>query len=394
MSNIRNMKMSSVDDLFKTDESRADDQREKIMDIPLSELHPFKDHPFRVNDNEELRELAKSIKERGVISPAIVRPRPEGGYELIAGHRRKAASQIAGLETMPVIVRELDNDAATIVMVDSNQQRENLLPSEKAFSYKMKLDAMKRQGQRTDLTSAQVGPKSRSNDVLAEQSEDSRNQIKRYIRLTYLVPEILKKVDEKNIAFNPAVELSYLPKEAQKALLEAMAVQQCTPSLSQAQRLKALHQQGKLELDMIVKILGETKANQRENFTQISCRVVFRQLRVIGIINGTSINNKWLCVMFYFLVTEQTYVCEFSAKRLCLVKRRCRHGNGYLSTAWRLSFAGIQHRRGSAVLRQIWGAPENLSEGTRSWGILQPAAFWPVERPSCRNRRDRQNHAG
>ncbi len=261
------IKLTTVDDLFKTQEDRVDDQREKILDIPLTELYPFKDHPFQVNDNEELRELAKSIKDNGVVSPAIARPRAGGGYELIAGHRRKAASQIAGLEVMPVIVRELDDEAATIVMVDSNQQRENLLPSEKAFSYKMKLDAMKRQGQRTDLTSAQVGPKSRSNEVLAEQSEDSRNQIKRYIRLTCLIPELLKKVDEKSIAFNPAVELSYLPKEAQKTLLEAMEVQQCTPSLSQAQRLKTLHQQGKLELDMIFKILGEAKANQREKIS-------------------------------------------------------------------------------------------------------------------------------
>jgi len=263
MSNIRNMKMSSVEDLFKTDESRADEQREKIINIPLSDLHTFKNHPFLVNDNEELRELAKSIKDRGVVSPAIARPRPEGGYELIAGHRRKAASQLAGLETMPVIVRELDDDSATVVMVDSNQQRDNLLPSEKAFSYKMKLEAIKRQGKRNDLASGQVVQKY-SVQVVGEENGENYKQVQRFIRLTNLLPEILKKVDNKSIAFNPAVELSYLPKEAQKALLEAMEVQQSTPSLSQAQRLKGLHQQGKLELDMIVKILGEAKANQRE----------------------------------------------------------------------------------------------------------------------------------
>jgi ParB family chromosome partitioning protein len=265
------IKLPSVDDLFKTQESRINDEREKIMDIPLPELHPFKNHPFQVNDNEELRELAKSIKENGVVSPAIARPRPEGGYELIAGHRRKAASQIAGLDTMPVIVRELDDEAATIVMVDSNQQRENLLPSEKAFSYKMKLDAMKRvAGRPSKENGGQVDHNLRgikSRDIIANDSNDSAKQIERYIRLTYLVPEILKKVDEKNIAFNPAVELSYLPKEVQKTLLEAMEVQQCTPSLSQAQRMKTLHQEGKLELDMIFKILGEAKANQREKIS-------------------------------------------------------------------------------------------------------------------------------
>lgn len=265
------IKLTSVDDLFKTQEDRADDQREKIMDIPLSELHPFKDHPFQVNDNEELRELAKSIRENGVVSPAIARPRTEGGYELIAGHRRKAASQMAGLETMPVIVRELDDDAATVVMVDSNQQRENLLPSEKAFSYKMKLDAIKRQaGRPSKNNSGQVDQNFNgkfSVEILSDESSESVKQIQRYIRLTYLVQELLKKVDEKSIAFNPAVELSYLPKEVQKSLLEAMDVLQCTPSLSQAQRLKTLHQQGKLELDMIVKILGEAKANQREKIS-------------------------------------------------------------------------------------------------------------------------------
>lgn len=261
------IKLPSVDDLFKTHEDRVDDQREKIMDIPLSELHPFKNHPFQVNDNEELRELAKSIRENGVVSPAIARPRPEGGYELIAGHRRKAASQIAGLETMPVIVREMDDAAATIVMVDSNQQRENLLPSEKAFSYKMKLEAIKRQGKKIDATSRQVVGKFESADLVGERDDESGRQIQRYIRLTYLIPELLKLADEKVIAFNPAVELSYLPKDLQKILREAMEGQQCTPSLSQAQRMKTLHQQGKLNIDMIFKILGEAKANQREKIS-------------------------------------------------------------------------------------------------------------------------------
>lgn len=260
------IKITTVDDLFKTQEGRIDDRREKIMDIPLSELHPFKDHPFHVNDNDELRELAKSIRENGVVTPAIARPRAAGGYELIAGHRRKAASQMAGLATMPVIVRELDDDAATIIMVDSNQQRENLLPSEKAFSYKMKLDAIKRQGKRTDLTPGQVVQKY-SVQIVGDENGENYKQVQRYIRLTNLISDILKKVDDKSIAFNPAVELSYLPKETQKTLLEAMEAQQCTPSLSQAQHMKTLQQQGKLDLDIIFKILSEAKANQREKIS-------------------------------------------------------------------------------------------------------------------------------
>jgi ParB family chromosome partitioning protein len=264
------IKLTSVDDLFKSQEERDDDIREKITEIPLSDLYPFKDHPFQVNNNEELRELAISIKQNGVVSPAIARPRPEGGYELLAGHRRKAASELAGLTSMPVVVRDMDDEAATIIMVDSNQQRENLLPSEKAFSYKMKLEAIKRQGQRADLTSGQVGPKyqnTRSNVELATANNESVKQIQRYIRLTNLLQPILKMVDEKAIAFNPAVELSYLPEEAQTALFEAIEVQQCTPSLSQAQRMKTLHQQGKLELNMIPEILSEIKANQREKIS-------------------------------------------------------------------------------------------------------------------------------
>lgn len=271
MSNIKNIKLTSVDDLFKSQEEREDDNREKIMEVPLSELYPFKDHPFQVNNNEELRELAKSIRQNGVVSPAIARHRPEGGYELLAGHRRKAASELAGLTTMPVVVRDMDDDAATIIMVDSNQQRENLLPSEKAFSYKMRLDAMKRIAGRPPKDNlGQVVPNysgMRSTEILGQQSGENYKQVQRYIRLTNLIPPILKRVDEKSIAFNPAVELSYLPEEEQNALYEAMEVQQCTPSLSQAQRMKTLHQQGKLEPNMIPEMLSEIKANQREKIS-------------------------------------------------------------------------------------------------------------------------------
>lgn len=260
------IKLTSVDDLFKTQGEREEDNREKIMDVPLAELHPFKSHPFQVNKDEELRELAKSIKENGMVTPAIARPSPQGGYELIAGHRRKAACEIAGITTMPVVVRELDDDTATIIMVDSNQQRENLLPSEKAFSYKMKMDAIKRQAGRPKENGAQVGPNygKRSSDVIADESTDSRNQIKRYIRLTYLTPAILKMVDEKRIAFNPAVELSYLPEDTQKKLLEIMEMQLCTPSLSQAQYLKQLSAEGKLNEDIMLELMSGEKPNQKE----------------------------------------------------------------------------------------------------------------------------------
>ncbi len=251
------------DDLFSSEESRADARRERVMEVPLAELHPFKDHPFHVRDDEELRELAQSIAENGVVTPAIARPRKEGGYELVAGHRRKVACELAGLPEMPVLIRDMDDDTATVVMVDSNKQRENLLPSEKAFAYKMRLDAMKRQGKRTDLTSAQVAPKL-STAQIGDEYGESKDQVKRYIRLTNLIPALLKEVDEKRIAFTPAVELSYLPKDTQQILLEAMQMQDCTPSLAQAVNLKSLHNEGKLKNEMIFQLLSQPKANQRE----------------------------------------------------------------------------------------------------------------------------------
>lgn len=264
MSNIRtNMKLPTVDDLFTTQRERDEDNQEKILEIPLTDLHPFKNHPFQVAQNEELRELAESIKENGVVTPAIARPRPEGGYELVAGHRRKAACELAGITAMPVVVRDLDDNTATIIMVDSNQQRENLLPSEKAFSYKMKLEAIKRQGKRTDLTSTQLAQKL-SVERIGDEHGESKDQIRRYIRLTNLIPEILKMVDEKRIAFNPAVELSYLPEEMQKKLLEVMDMQLSTPSLSQAQQMKQLSAEGKLSEKAMLELMSEEKANQQD----------------------------------------------------------------------------------------------------------------------------------
>ena len=238
-SSAKKVELASVDDLFSTEESRADAQREKVMEIPLSELHPFKDHPFKVKDDEAMMETADSIRQYGVLVPAIARPDPNGGYELVAGHRRHRASELAGKETMPVIVRDLDDDQATIIMVDSNLQRESLLPSERAFAYKMKLEAMKRQaGRPSKENCSQVGNDfgKKSSEVLAEQVGQSKNQIFRYIRLTELIPELLDMVDEKKIAFNPAYELSFLKKEEQVDLLDAMDSEQATPSLSQAQR--------------------------------------------------------------------------------------------------------------------------------------------------------------
>ena len=279
-SSAKKIELASVDDLFSTEEGRQDAKLEKIQEIPLSELHPFKNHPFKVKDDEAMMETADSIKQYGVLVPAIARPDPEGGYELVAGHRRHRASELAEKETMPVIVRDLDDDAATIIMVDSNLQRESLLPSERAFAYKMKLDAMKHQGERVDLTCSQVGNKlegKKSSEILAEQVGQSKNQIFRYIRLTELIPELMDMVDEKKIALNPAYELSFLKKEEQVDLLDAMDSEQATPSLSQAQRLKKYSQEGHLTLDMMRVIMGEEKKSNldRVTFTSDTLRKYF-----------------------------------------------------------------------------------------------------------------------
>ena len=277
-SSAKKIELASVDDLFSTEEGRQDAKLEKIQEIPLSELHPFRNHPFKVKDDEAMMETADSIKQYGVLVPAIARPDPEGGYELVAGHRRHRASELAEKETMPVIVRDLDDDAATIIMVDSNLQRESLLPSERAFAYKMKLEAVKHQGARTDLTSRQVGEKSQTSiQKVADQAGESQRQVQRYIRLTELIPELMDMVDEKKIALNPAYELSFLKKEEQVDLLDAMDSEQATPSLSQAQRLKKYSQEGHLTLDMMRVIMGEEKKSdlERVTFTSDTLRKYF-----------------------------------------------------------------------------------------------------------------------
>ena len=267
-SSAKKIELASVDDLFSTEEGRQDAKLEKIQEIPLSELHPFKNHPFKVKDDEAMMETADSIKQYGVLVPAIARPDPEGGYELVAGHRRHRASELAEKETMPVIVRDLDDDAATIIMVDSNLQRESLLPSERAFAYKMKLEAVKHQGARTDLTSRQLGEKLQTSvAVMSEEMGESQRQIQRFIRLTNLIPEILDMVDEKKIAFNPAVELSYLKPSEQKEFLEAMDYAQASPSLSQAQRLKKLSQEGGCTLDAMCEVMNEIKKDELDHVT-------------------------------------------------------------------------------------------------------------------------------
>ena len=258
------IQLTPYEDLFSTEEQRQDYHREKVMDIPLSELHPFRDHPFKVLDDDRMADTTRSVQEHGVLVPAIARPRADGGYELISGHRRKRACELAGLDTMPVIVREMDDNAAVLVMVDSNIQRENILPSERAFAYKMKLEALKRQGARTDLTSSQVGKKSQTLDIVGQETGESRNQVHRYIRLTYLIPQLLNMVDERKIAFNPAVELSYLKQEEQAQLLDAMESEQATPSLSQAQRLKRFSQEDKLSPAVMSAILSEEKKVEQE----------------------------------------------------------------------------------------------------------------------------------
>lgn len=262
-----NISLSSYDDIFSTEESRTEATQERVQEIPLSQLYPFEGHPFKVVDDEAMMKTVESITLFGVMTPTIARPRAEGGYELIAGHRRHHASQLAGKDTMPIIVRDMDDDAATILMVDSNLQRETILPSERAFAYKMKVDAIKRQGSRTDLTSDQVGPKLTARQQVAADSGTGEVQISRYIRLTELIPELLDMVDEKKIAFNPAVELSYLKQEEQRDFLEAMDYAQATPSLSQAQRLKKFSQEGKCSLDAMCAIMSEEKKGELDKVT-------------------------------------------------------------------------------------------------------------------------------
>ena len=264
-----NISLSSYDDIFQTDQSREEAQQERVQEIPLSELHPFKGHPFKVLDDDAMQKTVESITQFGVMTPAIARPRPEGGYELIAGHRRHHASELAGKETMPVIVRDMDDDAATILMVDSNLQRETLLPSERAFAYKMKQEAISRQLGRPKKE-GQVVPNyfgKKTSEIIAEGTGESYKNVQRYIRLTELIPELLNMVDEKKIAFNPAVELSYLKKEEQKDFLEAMNYAQATPSLSQAQRLKKFSQEGKCSLDAMCAIMSEEKKSELDKVT-------------------------------------------------------------------------------------------------------------------------------
>ena len=263
----RNLNLTSYDEIFQTEETRIEASQEKVIDIPLKQLHPFKNHPFKVTDDESMLETAESITKHGVLVPVIARPREEGGYELISGHRRKRASELAGKETLPCIVRNLDDDAATIIMVDSNIQRENILPSERAFAYKLKLDAIRRQAGRPSNNSRQVVGNLESAAIVGKDSGESGRQVQRFIRLTELVPELLDMVDAKKIAFNPAVELSYLMPHEQVQLMEAMDMEQSTPSLSQAQRLKKYSQDGKLTFDVMTAIMSEDKKGELDKVT-------------------------------------------------------------------------------------------------------------------------------
>ena len=260
-----NVSLKGADDIFSTEESRQEQQREQVQQIPIGELFPFKNHPFKVLDDESMQRTVESVEQYGVLSPLIARPRPEGGYEIISGHRRQHAAQLAGLDTLPVIVRQMDDDAAVLLMVDSNLQRENILPSERAFAYKMKLEALKNQGARSDLTCGQFGHKlngAKARDIVADESGDNARNVQRFIRLTSLIPELLDMVDEKKIAFNPAVELSYLDESQQRDFLEAMNDTQNAPSLSQAQRLKRLAQEGHFSYDVAFAVMGEEKKDE------------------------------------------------------------------------------------------------------------------------------------
>ena len=257
-----NLALKGLDEMFSTEESRQEQKREQVQQIPIEELFPFKEHPFKVLDDEAMQRMVESVAQYGVLAPLIARPRPEGGYEIISGHRRQHAAELAGLDTLPVIVREMTDDAAVILMVDSNLQRENILPSERAFAYKMKLEALKNQGARSDLTSSQVGMKLQALDIVGQEAGESRNQIQRFIRLTNLIPELLDMVDEKKISFNPAVELSYLDEAQQRDFLQAMDETQNAPSLSQAQRMKKLTQEGKFTYEAAFAIMGEAKKDE------------------------------------------------------------------------------------------------------------------------------------
>lgn len=265
-SSAKNIVLKSVDDIFQTEENRADAQRERVQEIPLDQLKPFKNHPFKVRDDQRMLDTVDSIREYGVLVLAIARPDPEGGYELISGHRRKRGCEMAGLQTMPVIIRDLDDDAAVLVMVDSNIQREELLPSERAFAYKMKLEALKHQGARSDLTSMQVAQKL-SVQKVGDDAGVSKDQVRRFIRLTELISELLDMVDERKLAFNPAVEVSYLKRDEQRMLLEAMDAEQTTPSLSQAQRLKKFSQEGRLTEEAMSAIMSEEKKSDMDKVT-------------------------------------------------------------------------------------------------------------------------------
>ena len=263
-----NLALKGLDDLFSTEENRQEEQREQVQQIPIDALHPFTNHPFKVLDDEAMTRTVESIAQYGVLAPLIARPRPDGdGYEIISGHRRQYAAKLAGLDTLPVIVRQMSDDAAVILMVDSNLQREHILPSERAFAYKMKLDAIKNQGARSDLTSSQVGTKLRADEKVAKDSGESRNQVQRFVRLTNLVPELLDMVDQKKISFNPAVELSYLDEKQQQDFLEAMDASQNAPSLSQAIRIKKLAQQGEFDYDAVYDIMNEEKKSELDTVT-------------------------------------------------------------------------------------------------------------------------------
>lgn len=268
--NSLNVSLKGADDIFSTEESRQEQQREQVQQIPIDELYPFKNHPFKVLDDESMQRTVESVEQYGVLSPLIARPRPEGGYEIISGHRRQHAAQLAGLETLPVIVRNMDDDAAVLLMVDSNLQRENILPSERAFAYKMKLEALKNQGARSDLTCVQIGHKlngAKARDIVADESGDNARNVQRFIRLTSLIPELLDMVDEKKIAFNPAVELSYLDENQQRVFLEAMDGTQNAPSVSQAQQLKKMAQCGEFTYEKAFDILGQEKKSEQDTVT-------------------------------------------------------------------------------------------------------------------------------
>ena len=383
-----NVALKGLDDIFSTEESRQEEQREQVQQIPVSELFPFKNHPFKVLDDDSMTRTVESISQFGVLAPLIARPRPEGGYEIISGHRRKHAAELANLDTVPVIVRNIEDDAATILMVDSNLQREHILPSERAFAYKMKLDAIKNQGARSDLTSSQVGTKLRADEKVAKDSGESRNQVQRFVRLTNLVPELLDMVDEKKISFNPAVELSYLDEKQQQDFLEAMDASQNAPSLSQAIRIKKLAQQGEFDYDAVYNIMAASLPGLVTDVGKAFAVEEPFSIHVQQVINGSKVTDHHALLPTKSMAKADLAALpagERNVLRLIAARLLCAVGEPYCYAETTLTTlcAGEEFSaKGKVVLSEGWKAIERKMLGELLGKQKEPAVLPDVQEQS------------